>query len=138
MVRYSGYFDLVLKSQIIINVNKIACLDIQSRYFQSVDVNSRSQYHFSHVKIDTWLEVNFATLLSQRCDKQRVSFNNKRSIKACVKCAQLLTANYRLSSNCCNWLVSEYKHDMVSGNYSLSVPNHGYKRISNAIFCRAI
>jgi len=25
---------------------------------------------FSHVKIDVWLEVNFATLISQRCKKQ--------------------------------------------------------------------
>jgi len=30
--------------------------------FQSFDVISRSQYKFSHVKIDTSLEVNFATL----------------------------------------------------------------------------
>jgi len=32
------------------------------RNFQSLDVISRSQYQFSHVKIDTSLEVNFATL----------------------------------------------------------------------------
>jgi len=32
------------------------------RNFQSLDVISLSQYQFSHVKIDTSLEVNFATL----------------------------------------------------------------------------
>ena len=33
------------------------------RNVQSLDVVSRSQYQFSHVQIDTSLEVNFATLV---------------------------------------------------------------------------
>jgi len=57
-------------------------------------------YKVKYIKIDTWLEVNFTTFLSQTCEKQRVPFNNKCSIKACVKSAQTcqrLIIDYRVT-----------------------------------------
>jgi len=68
----------------IINVNKIACLDIQS-----FDMFSHSMsIHGPNTTFYTLRLTHFPTLLSQRCEKQRVSFNNRCSIKACVKRAQ--------------------------------------------------
>ena len=56
------------------------------RNFQSLDVISQSQYQFSHVKIDTSLEVNFATFFwgGAKSSPSSVSLNNNCLIKACL------------------------------------------------------
>jgi len=69
------------------------------RNFHFLDVISRSQYQFFHVKIDTSLKVNFTTLFwgGAKSSPRSVSLNNNCSIMACVykACENLSTANYQ-------------------------------------------
>jgi len=68
MGRYVSYFDLNFKSRIIllyIQCKKNAWLDIQSFDIFSPSMSILGPNKTSHVKIDAWLEVNFATLISR-------------------------------------------------------------------------
>jgi len=124
MVRYSGCFDVKSRIILLYIQCKYNCLPRYSvfPYFQSLDVNSRSQYHFSHVKIDTWLEVNFAAFL-RRGAKSSLSSMCQSTIsgQSRLVCANLSTVNYGLSSYCCYWLVSVYKHDVVSEKLQFNI-----------------
>jgi len=61
----------------IINVNKIACLDIQSLDISSHSMSIHGPNTTFHMLRLTHGSKSISRLLSQRCEKQRVSFNNK-------------------------------------------------------------